>query len=137
MSERGVAPRPRAVLERFLDAWRSCHERGDVERLVALYVDEVLFFGSAPDLRTDRAGVRRYFSALPRHDGSQVAFSVLAATAPAPGVVEGASTAVFSWSGNSGTRMRFTHTLVLTEGGWLSSCHHASPLADPTAGASR
>lgn len=135
MSELDAGPEPRAVLERFLDAWRVRHERGDVEGLVELYLDDVLFFGSAPDLRTDRAGVRRYFSALPRHDGSQVGFSVLAATAPAPGVVEGASTAVFSWLGNPGTGIRFTHTLVERDGQWLAASHHASPLQDATVGA--
>jgi hypothetical protein len=137
MSNPDLAPEPRAVLERFLDDWRRRHECGDVEGLVELYLDEVLFFGSAPDLRTDHAGVRRYFSALPRHDGSQVVFSVLAATKPLPGVVEGASTALFSWPGNPGTGIRFTHTLVEREGRWLAACHHASPLEDATDGATR
>jgi ketosteroid isomerase-like protein len=117
----------RHVLERFLVAWGAAHSARDLDALETMYTEDVIFFGSAPGLRTDRAGVRRYFEALEEHAGSAVEFEVLAVTSPGAGVVEGASRATFHWSGHAGTPIRFTHTLVETEDGWRALCHHASP----------
>lgn len=118
---------PRWILERFLDAWGRHHSARDHDALVALFADDALFLGSAPDLRTDHAGIRAYFDALAEHEGAAVDFEVLAATTSAPGVVEGASIGTFQWDGNPGIPIRFTHTLVRRDGRWVATAHHASP----------
>jgi ketosteroid isomerase-like protein len=117
----------RAVLTDFLATWGRHHSAGDTDALVTLYTDDPLFFGSTPELRTGRAGVRAYFEELEAHEEAVVDFEVLAATAPAPGVIAGASVGTFRWRGNPGIPIRFTHTLVHRHGRWVAAAHHASP----------
>jgi hypothetical protein len=118
---------PQAVLEDFYARWGEAHTTRDVESMMSLYDAEALFFGSTPDLRVGPEGVRGYFEALAPQPHGHVEFELLRATTPAPGVVEGASVGTFTWTGNAGTRIRFTHTLVLRGGKWLASAHHGSP----------
>jgi ketosteroid isomerase-like protein len=118
---------PRVVLEHFYSSWGAAHSAGDIDALVAHYDAESLFFGSTPGLRVGPEGIREYFEALPAQPDARVSFELLRATAPSAGMVAGASIATFVWSGNAGTRVRFTHTLVRRSGGWLVCVHHASP----------
>jgi hypothetical protein len=117
----------RAAVTHFLGRWSACFSLRDVDGLVGLYVDQPLFFGSAPDLRVDLDGIRAYFEAIEPQEETRVDFEVLCATTPAPGVVEGASRGTFRWKGNPGIPIRFTHTLVQREGHWVAAAHHASP----------
>jgi uncharacterized protein (TIGR02246 family) len=119
---------PRAAAVSFLEQWSRHHARRDIDSLVDLYAEGALFFGSTPELQRGRDAIRAYFEHVPHQPQPHVRFDLLAAESPAPGLVNIASIGTFQWTGNPGTRVRFTHVLTEGDGTWRAAVHHATVL---------
>ena len=107
--------------------WAELFAAQDGAGLASLYTDTALFYGSTPALRRGPVEIAAYYEALKGLSNPSVVFTDAVLNAVAPGVIDLACMAAFSFGGPP-SRGRFTWTLVGHDGGWRIACHHASPL---------
>jgi ketosteroid isomerase-like protein len=108
--------------------WEQAYNAWSVDRLVALYTEDALFFGASPLLFYGRDGVRSYFSYFLRLPtgtikakmGEQKVTSIGSTVLLSSGFVD------FT---RDGKVFPFRMTLVLVKSGdtWLIAQQHASP----------
>ena len=104
--------------------WAEAFNAGAVDKLVALYTSDALFYGSTAPLFKGADGVRTYFSHLP--PGLQAQMGEQSAIAVEPNVI--LSSGLVDFKGKDGTLVSFRLTLALVKIGsqWLIAQHHAS-----------
>jgi uncharacterized protein (TIGR02246 family) len=107
-------------------AWAEAFNAADYERVVALYSNDALFYGSTPPLFTGRDGVRSYFSHLP--SGLKATMGEHTAVQVAPNVVLSSGLVEFTLPSGAVAPYRLTFALVQVNGQWLIAQHHASPV---------
>ena len=104
--------------------WATAFAARDLDALAALYVPDVLFFGSRPELYRGHDGVRAYFAGL-APDVVLEAFETPELTAIAPGVFATAGFWRFRF-GDQARRYRLTWVVVARDEGWFIAQHHAA-----------
>jgi uncharacterized protein (TIGR02246 family) len=111
--------------EQLGDRWVDAFNRADVDALARLYTDDILFFGSLPDLYVGHAGVRDYLaSVLPA--GVQVQLVDRRFVDVADGIVAMSGLLNGAWASGERRQYRLTWTLVERDGDWLIALHHGS-----------
>lgn len=112
------------LIETFRDRWSVAFRARDFEKIVVLYDDAALFFGSAPELCVGRKAIRDYFHRLPA--GIELNdFPVPEVRAVAPNVIVASG----FWSFTLDERTlpyRLAWTLVDFAGEWRIVQHHAA-----------
>jgi uncharacterized protein (TIGR02246 family) len=104
-------------------AWAAAFAARDWDALTALYSDDALFFGSAPELRVGRADIRGYFEGLPA-EVTLTSFPPMRCRRAAPGVVVANGFWRFAAAGGD-LDYRLSWTLVERSGRWRLVQHHA------------
>lgn len=124
-----VAAEPRDDVAAATQAWVAAFNSHDPERIVSLYADDAVFWGTGSQiLRDTPALVRAYFSGMPNNPDLHVAISeqrvrVFGDIAINTGaytfsnLVEGTPTS---------TPARFSFTYQLRAGRWMIVDHHSS-----------
>jgi len=107
-------------------AWEGAFNAYDVDRLVALYTDDALFFGSKPPLYTGSKGVRDYFSNLA--PGLKAKFGQQDVIVVSPDVILDSGFIDFTTADGRVVPYRFSFTMTRVAGRWRIAQHHTSPV---------
>lgn len=112
----------------IMGAWAGAFARNDPQALSSLYSENALFFGSRPELMRGREGAYAYFSSLSPRQSAAVEFSDIATVHLTQDIVSAAMIGRFTIDGvEHRVPIRFTFLIVLENGAWRISSHHASP----------
>ncbi len=113
-----------SIVAEARDRWAAAFRARDFAAIVALYDENALFFGSAPDLSVDHAGIRAYFDDLPMGI-ALTSFPPQQVQAIAPGVIVASGFWTFSLDGET-LEFRLSWTLVHRGETWRIAQHHAA-----------
>ncbi len=104
--------------------WEQDFNAWDLDKLVALYTKDALFYGSTAALFRGQDGVRAYFSRLP--PGLKVQMGEQSVVAVEPNVL--LSSGLFQLTTKDGAVVPFRLTLALVkvDDQWLIAQHHGS-----------
>jgi uncharacterized protein (TIGR02246 family) len=113
------------TIETLLTEWIAAFNAHDLDRHMALYMEDAVLFGSVNELQDGREAIRRYFAGRP------AGVRVVAYPAPvvrhiASGVAVTAAHVDFT-DGTAPMPYRVTWTLVQSGGNWRIAQHHGSP----------
>jgi uncharacterized protein (TIGR02246 family) len=109
--------------------WAEAFNAGDRNKLVALYTEDALFYGSTAPLFKGLDGVRTYFSHLP--PGLKAKMGEQSVVAVEPNVLLSSGLVDFMRPDGTVASFRLTLALVRVGGHWLIAQHHASPVPKP------
>ncbi len=119
-----IAFNPTEVVADVQRQWAAAFAARDFARLVDLYADDALFFGSAPALCADRVAIRAYFDGLPA--GIElVDFPALVARPVGEGAIMASGFWTFALKGER-LAFRLSWLLVDRGAGWRILQHHAA-----------
>lgn len=121
------------IAQRMQAAWAHAFARKDWAGLAALYTETPAFYGSTPELQTDRAGVQAYFEALPPSLG-EARYAVPQVNRLGPNCFAASSNVVFvnrGMGGDAELAFRMTQAFVRDGQAWRIALHHASAKPDP------
>jgi len=124
-----VAPATAGLLEDAAGVraqWEQAFNAGDVDKLVALYSKDALFYGSTAPLFKGLDGVRTYFLHLP--PGLKAQMGEQSVVAVEPNVLLSSGLVQFTTKDGVVVPFRLTLALVKVGGQWLMAQHHASPV---------
>jgi uncharacterized protein (TIGR02246 family) len=113
------------TVEAFLAEWVAAFNSHDLDRHMALYMENAMLFGSVDELQAGRAAIRTYFGRRGPH--------VRVKSYPMPKVMMlGENTALTAGhvdfaDGDQPMPYRMTWTLVKHKGQWRIAQHHGSP----------
>lgn len=127
---------PEIVVEAIAADWIRFGLVGDRVRLVDLYADDAIFFGSLPNMYTGRSGVAEYFEVAPLTALKTVRFDWQAVSFVTPSVINAGGLAYFGMElDGQPITWRFGISWMLVRSGarWLIAAHHASRRETPTA----
>jgi uncharacterized protein (TIGR02246 family) len=113
------------TVEILLEKWIEAFNSRDLDRHMALYLEDATLFGSVDELQVGRDRIRAYFERRPP------AVKVLAYPMPrlaelGPDVAVTAGDVEFA-DGEEPMPYRMTWVLVRREGNWRIAQHHGSP----------
>lgn len=106
--------------------WEQVFNSGDIDKIVALYTNDALLFGSTAQLFNGSEGVRAYFTKLP--SGIQAKMGDQQAIAVGPNVLLSSGVADFALKNGTVLSFRLTLAMVKVDGKWLIAQHHGSPV---------
>jgi ketosteroid isomerase-like protein len=104
--------------------WAEAFNAGNVDKLVSLYTNDALFYGSTAPLFKGSDGVRTYFSHLP--PGLKAQMGEQSVVAVEPNVLLSSGLVDFSLKDGPVASFRLTLALVKVGGQWQIVQHHAS-----------
>jgi len=112
-------------VEAFLQSWMDAFNSHDLDRHMALYLEDAILFGSVDELQVGRPAIRSYFAARPptirvRHYPMPLVRDV------APDVKITGGHVDFG-DGDAVMPYRMTWVLVKRDGNWRIAQHHGSP----------
>ena len=122
-----------ATARRLQDCWAQAFARKDWDQLVGMYTDRPAFWGSTPELHTDRAAVRAYFEALPP-SLSAARYAAPHISPLGPDCFAASAEVVFvnrSKDGDAEMAFRMTQVFVRDGTDWRIAVHHASARPGP------
>ena len=122
-----------AIARRLQQAWAQAFARKAWPELAALYTETPAFYGSAPELQTDRAGVRAYFEALPP-SLTEARYAAAHVNQLGPDCFAASGDVVFvnrGRDGNAELAFRMTQVFVRNGEAWRIAVHHASARPGP------
>lgn len=120
---------PRVVVDEIAADWVRLGLSGDRAKLVDLYQEEAIFFGSLPDMYSGRRGVAEYFEVAPLTALKSVRFDWLEARFIAPSVINAGGLVYFGMELEGEAinwRFGMSWVLVKSETRWQIASHHAS-----------
>lgn len=113
------------TVETFLQSWIDAFNSHDLDRHMALYLEEAILFGSVDELQVGRPAIRAYFGGRPA--GMQVRrYPMPLVRDVAPDVRITAGHVDFA-DGDALAPYRMTWVLVMRDGNWRIAQHHGSP----------
>ncbi|MCX5516289.1 hypothetical protein C3941_17255 [Kaistia algarum] len=113
------------TIESLLETWIGAFNSRDLDRHMALYLEDAVLFGSVDELQIGRARIRAYFSGRP--PGVRVAAYPMPRVAMVtPDVASTAGHVEFA-DGDAPMPYRMTWLLVRKAGNWRIAQHHGSP----------
>ncbi|MBX3570115.1 MAG: SgcJ/EcaC family oxidoreductase [Rhizobiaceae bacterium] len=117
----GDTPTVEALLRNWVDAFNS----HDLDRHMALYLEDAILFGSVDELQVGRPAIRTYFAARPPSIRvKRYPMPLIRDVAPDVKVTAGH---VDFADGDTPSPYRMTWVLVRTDGNWCIAQHHGSP----------
>jgi len=122
-----------AIAQRMQAAWAQAFARKDWVELAALYTETPAFYGSTPELQTDRAGVQAYFEALPL-SLAEARYAVPQVNRLGPDCFAASGDVMFVNRGRGGDAelaFRMTQAFVRDDEAWRIALHHASARPAP------
>ena len=122
-----------ATAQRMQASWAQAFARKDWPGLAALYSETPAFYGSTPELQTDRSGVLAYFEALPP-SLTEARYADPHVDRLGPDCFAASGDVVFVNRGRSGDvelAFRMTQVFLRDGEGWRIAVHHASPRPGP------
>ncbi len=122
-----------AIAQGVHAAWAEAFAGKEWSRLAALYVPRPMFFGSTPELHTERAGVQAYFETLP-NSLAEARYAAPHVERLGPDCFAASGQVVFVNRGAAGDielAFRMTQVFVRTGDAWRIAVHHASPKPRP------
>ena len=127
---------PKEDIEAATRAWAEAFNSRDPERVLALYDQEAVLWGTvSPTLRDTRDGLREYFKALPSQPQGRVTFGEQRVRVYGDTAV---STGYYTFSNvRDGQTLqfpaRFSFTYRQRDGRWMIVDHHSSLVPKPPA----
>lgn len=125
-----AAEEAKKIVNALAGDWTKLGLAGELDRLVDLYANDAMFFGSLPNLFFGQAGVAEYFRTIALTSLASVRFDWQQATFIEPSVINAGGLVYFgqeiegelaSW------RFGISWVLVNSGAGWKIAAHHASP----------
>jgi uncharacterized protein (TIGR02246 family) len=110
--------------------WSDFSLAGDIDGLLPMFTEDVVFFGSLPQMFLGREGVRKYLSSVSMSAARAVTFFDRQVRVLTPDVFTTSSLVFFDLElEGKMVRWRFgiTWTVIRREGDWKIALHHASP----------
>jgi uncharacterized protein (TIGR02246 family) len=114
-----------STVESLLAAWIAAFNSHDLDRHMALYLEDAVLFGSVDELQVGRDAIRGYFSRVPATVRVK-AYPMPLVREVAPDVVVTAGHVDFA-DGDEPSPYRMTWVLVRRDGNWRIAQHHGSP----------
>lgn len=120
-----------SIVAGVLKDWNKAMSSWDIEKLLDVYDEEVLFFGAQPSLSIGHKGVKSYFDAIPAKSNA------LEFSNPVVLMLDERHIAVSAYAGfvvtmKSGDKvcndLRITWSLIKRDNGWKIVSHHVSPV---------
>jgi uncharacterized protein (TIGR02246 family) len=113
------------TVQRLLEEWIAAFNSHDLDRHMALYLEDASLFGSVDTLQVGREAIRKYFGERP--PGMRVAkYAMPRVVEISPEVISTAGHVDFA-DGDNPSPYRMTWLLVKRDGNWRIAQHHGSP----------
>ncbi|MCX7305838.1 MAG: SgcJ/EcaC family oxidoreductase [Hyphomicrobiales bacterium] len=113
------------TVETLLSEWIAAFNAHDLDRHMALYMEDAILFGSVDELQKGRARIRDYFGGRPA--GMRVAAYPMPEVRQLTSDVAVTSGHVIFADGDKPSPYRMTWALVKKNGDWKIAQHHGSP----------
>lgn len=124
MSQAAAGPFEDATALR--NQWAEAVSSGNVDRVVALYTEDVLFYGNSAQLLKSRESVRAYLASRP--SGLKVQLGEHSVVAIQPNVLLSSGVVEFQPPGRPAEAARITLAMVKIGDKWFIAQSHAAPL---------